>query len=258
MRKPLIAGNWKMNKTSSEARELVEKLKSLLFDVTQVEVVVSPPFTSLETVRALTEGSNIRLGAQNLHWKETGAYTGEVSPLMLKELGCRYVIIGHSERRIHFKESNELINRKLKAAISYNIAPILCVGEKLEEREGGVTEKVVREQLEKGLDGISKEEALRAVIAYEPVWAIGTGRTATPKQASEVHRFIRKLLKDRYDEDLSSQLRILYGGSVTPENSLSLMAEEEIDGALVGGASLEADSFAKIVSSAVKQREAGS
>lgn len=247
MRKSLIAGNWKMNKTVSQAEELAGNLKDELGNKDGVEIVICPPFTSLETVYRVIKGSNIGLGAQNLHWEEEGAYTGEVSAPMIKETGCRYVIIGHSERRQYFGESNETVKRKASSALKFDLTPIVCVGERLAEREEGKTYSVIENHVRGGLAGLGEEEILRIVVAYEPVWAIGTGKTATPQQANEVHHYIRRLLTGIYSEEIASRLRILYGGSVKPDNISGLMAETEIDGALVGGASLRADSFVKIV-----------
>ncbi|HLA48414.1 MAG: triose-phosphate isomerase [Nitrospinae bacterium RIFCSPLOWO2_12_39_16] len=250
MRKPLIVGNWKMNNTTAESVDLTEKLKRLIKDMAVVEVVVAPPFTSLDKVRDAIKGSNIKLGAQNLFWEDKGAYTGEVSPLMIRDLDCEYVIIGHSERREYFKESDEIINKKIKAALRNKLKAIVCVGESLKEREEDKTMQVIESQVKKGLQGLSLSEAKELIIAYEPVWAIGTGRNATPAQANEVHTYIRKLLSQIFNEGIASNIKILYGGSVKPSNSAELMSEKEIDGALVGGASLEADSFAEIVRSA--------
>ena len=250
MRKPLIVGNWKMNNTTAESVDLTEKLKRLIKDMAVVEVVVAPPFTSLDKVRDAIKGSNIKLGAQNLFWEDKGAYTGEVSPLMIRDLDCEYVIIGHSERREYFKESDEIINKKIKAALRNKLKAIVCVGESLKEREEDKTMQVIESQVKIGLQGLSLSEAKELIIAYEPVWAIGTGRNATPAQANEVHTYIRKLLSQIFNEGIASNIKILYGGSVKPSNSAELMSEKEIDGALVGGASLEADSFAEIVRSA--------
>ncbi|MCX7699094.1 MAG: triose-phosphate isomerase [Candidatus Goldbacteria bacterium] len=249
MRLPIIAGNWKMYKTIEETIEFVTSLRGLLKDVPddKVEIVICPPFVNLQAAASVIKGSNIKLGAQNLFPKQEGAYTGEVSPLMLRSVGCSYVIIGHSERREYFKETNEFINEKVKVAIEYGITPIMCVGEKLEEREKGLTFDVVKDHVVNGLKGISKDKVQHVVIAYEPVWAIGTGKTATPQQAEEVQKYIRKLLSEMYDEQTAQTIRIQYGGSVKPENIKELMACENIDGALVGGASLKADSFEQIV-----------
>lgn len=247
MRTPIIGGNWKMNKTISEAINTIGDLKIKLEGVEGVETVVFPPFTALKMVQGLLKESNIGLGAQNMHYKEKGAYTGEISPVMLRDVGCEYVILGHSERRQYFEETNELINKKLKTALSYGLVPILCVGEKLEERKTGKATEVVENQLRGCLQEIGPEEMNNVVIAYEPVWAIGTGETATPSQAGEMHRFIRKILEKIYGEEITNSIRIQYGGSVKPENIKELMKEEDIDGALVGGASLKADTFAEIV-----------
>ncbi len=250
MRKAIIAGNWKMNKTVKEALELVDKLKAKLKDIQDVEIVVCPPFTSLETAAEVIKGSNIQLGAQDVYWEDSGAYTGEISAAMLKELGCQYVIIGHSERRAYFGETNESVNKKLKAVLGHNLIPIVCVGERLEQREAGETFEVVKDHIKNGLRGISLEQMRKVIIAYEPVWAIGTGKTATPQQAQEVHSFIRNFLGELFNQDLAEQVRIQYGGSIKPENIRDLMAQADVDGGLVGGASLKLDSFVKIVEGA--------
>lgn len=247
MRRPIIAGNWKMNETIDQSLDLATKLKSEVAKVVDVDIVVCPPYTSLFAVGKAVRGTNIFLGAQDIYWEEKGAYTGEISPGMLIDVGCRYVIIGHSERRQFFAETNQSVNKKVKTALKFGLTPIMCVGERLEERERGVTEGVVREHITRGLEGLSREEALKITIAYEPVWAIGTGKTATPDQAQEVHSFIRKILRELYDEVAASKIRIQYGGSVKPDNIADLMREEDIDGALVGGASLDARSFAQII-----------
>jgi triosephosphate isomerase len=246
-RLPFIAGNWKMNKTAGEAVELVRQLKATLSGVKEVEVAVAPPFTALQAVQKELEGSSIRLAAQNLFWEEKGAYTGEISPLMLKDLGCRYVIIGHSERRQLFGETDETVNKRMKAALHQGLDPIFCIGETLKEREEERAFAVIGDQLQGGLRGITEEEMDRVVIAYEPVWAIGTGKTATPQQAEEVHEFIRQRLSDLYSNGIAEKIRIQYGGSVTPDNVKGLMSQKDIDGALVGGASLKPDTFSKIV-----------
>jgi len=246
-RLPFIAGNWKMNKTVGEALDLVRQLKASISRVEGVEVAVAPPFTALYAVCGELEGSSIRLAAQNLFWEEKGAFTGEVSPLMLKEVGCHYVILGHSERRQFFGETDETVNRKIKAALGQPLKVIFCIGETLKEREEGKTFSVIERQITGGLKEVGKEKMERIVIAYEPVWAIGTGKTATPQQAEEVHRFIREKLGRLYSREIAEQTRIQYGGSVTPENIKGLMSQDNIDGALVGGASLKADTFAKIV-----------
>ena len=246
MRRKVVAGNWKMNMTDPEAVDLAKALKDNLRSIDNLELVVSPPFTSLSSLSGILAGSNIGLGAQNLFWESSGAYTGEVSAEMLLSVGCKYVIIGHSERRQYFGEGNQSVNRKVKTAIERGLTPIVCVGERLEQREAGKTEAVVEDHVRGAFEGLSSEEVRKAVIAYEPVWAIGTGKTATPEQANEVHLFIRELIKKLYDADLSSRMRILYGGSVKPENARSLIEQPELDGFLVGGASLKVESFAAI------------
>lgn len=245
MRRLLIAGNWKMHKTIPEALDLVRELKELVKDVNDRDILVCPPFTALYPVSKELEGSNIVLGGQNMYFEEQGAFTGEISPLMLKNAGCSYVILGHSERRHIFGETDELINKKVLSAVNHGLIPILCVGELLEEREAGKTQEVVEKQVREGLRGIDGEAEF--VIAYEPVWAIGTGKTATPELAEEVHFFIRQVLSDMFGNEKANSVRILYGGSVKPENAAGLLNMENIDGALVGGASLKAESFAKIV-----------
>lgn len=251
MRKIIIAGNWKLNKTSLEAIDLVNGLKRELVDITAVDIVVCPPFTALSEVNDILTESNIELGAQNLYWEDAGAFTGEVSAPMLKDLGVKYVIIGHSERRQFFGETNETVNKRIKAALKHKLIPIVCVGENLQEREADKTFDVVRSHVEGSLAGFSKEEIEGMVIAYEPVWAIGTGKTATSQQAQEVHHYIRGLLEKMAGPETAQAVRIQYGGSVKPENTAELMGQEDIDGALVGGASLKADSFAAIVKNSV-------
>ena len=245
VRRLLIAGNWKMHKTIPEALDLVRELKELVKDVNDRDILVCPPFTALYPVSRELEGSNIVLGGQNMYFEEQGAFTGEISPLMLKDAGCSYVILGHSERRHIFGETDELVNKKVLSAINHGLIPILCVGELLEERESGKTQEVVEKQVREGLKGIDGDNEF--VIAYEPVWAIGTGKTATPELAEEVHLFIRQVLSDMFGSEKANSVRILYGGSVKPENAAGLLNMENIDGALVGGASLKAESFAKIV-----------
>jgi triosephosphate isomerase len=248
MRPPLIAGNWKMNGLLKDARDLATGLRKELGDnAGGPEVLVCPPFLALEAVHQILDGSPIKLGAQDIHWEAKGAFTGEVSAAMLKEVGVSAVILGHSERRHVMGETNEMVNKKLKASLAAGLLPILCVGELLEERNMGVTREVVERQISKGLDGVSPEDVARTVIAYEPVWAIGTGKTATPRQAEEVHHYVRKLITQKSGEAVGKGIRILYGGSVSPDNVKELMTEEDIDGALVGGASLKVDSFMKIV-----------
>lgn len=247
IRKPLIAGNWKMNKTASEAVELVREICLSLGSTSDVGVVVCPPFTALESCAAALEESNVQLGAQNMHPKLEGAYTGEISPVMLRSLFCTYVIIGHSERREYFAESDALINEKVLAALESSLKPILCVGETLEQRESGATMAVVKEQLAGGLAGVDAESAENLVVAYEPVWAIGTGKTATPEMAQEVHAAIRVELSLLVGATAAEKIRILYGGSMKPENAAALMAQPDIDGGLIGGASLKAKSFIELI-----------
>ncbi len=249
MRIPLIAGNWKMYKDIDEAVELATSLKNVLKDAQsdKVEVAVCPPYIDLQAVGAVIKGSNIVLGAQNMYAAQEGAFTGEISPLMLRSVGCHYVIIGHSERRQYFCETNETINAKVKMALEYGLFPILCVGEKLDEREKGITNDIVKDHVVGGLKGIPKEKMASIVIAYEPVWAIGTGKTATPDQAQAVHKFIRETIASLYDAATAQSVRIQYGGSVKPDNAKTLMNMPDIDGALVGGAALKADSFEAIV-----------
>jgi triosephosphate isomerase len=244
MRIPLIAGNWKMNKTPTQAREFAEQLKSATLPP-DVEVLICPPFTALTDVARVIKGSKIQLGAQNMHWETKGAFTGEVSGEFLIDLGCQYVILGHSERRQYFAETDEIINKKLLAALKLGLKPVLCVGEQLAERESNQTFNVIKKQLDNGLVNIATVE--NVVIAYEPVWAIGTGKIATPEQAKEVHSYIRQNIAQKYGNEEASRLRILYGGSVMPENIDILMAQDEIDGALVGGASLKLESFLRLV-----------
>lgn len=243
MRKPVISANWKMNKTVSEAVSFCDEFVPLVKGVKDVEIIIAPPYTALQSVIERCRETNILVSAQNVFYEEKGAYTGEISPLMLKDIGCEYSIIGHSERRQYFGETNEIINKKLKAALKAGLKAILCIGETLEERNSGKTFDVLDFQIKGALKGIGLENI---VIAYEPVWAIGTGVTATPTQAEEAHQRIRGLLRDIYGS-VADDVRILYGGSVTPENIDSLMAEPDIDGALVGGASLKPESFVKIV-----------
>jgi triosephosphate isomerase len=247
MRKPFIAGNWKMNLTTREAVALAKKLVESLAGVTQVEIGIAPVYTVLPAVAAVVRGSNVQLLAQNLFWVDSGAYTGEVSGPMLKDAGCSHVIVGHSERRQYFGETDESVNKKLKAAFASGLVPIFCVGETLAEREQGRTFAVVERQVKGGLQDIPATDAAKIVVAYEPVWAIGTGKTATPAQAQEVHAHIRSLLARLYGQELADQVRIQYGGSVKADNIAVLMQQPDLDGALVGGASLKADSFTAIV-----------
>jgi triosephosphate isomerase len=245
MRRPLIAGNWKMYKTAGPARELARAVREA--EAPGVEVVVAPPFTALAAVAEVLRGSAVGLAGQNLHQEAEGAFTGEVSPVMLRDVGCSHVILGHSERRQLFGETDEGVARKGRAAYTHGLTPILCVGETLAEREAGRTTEVVERQLERALRELSADQVAAGVVAYEPVWAIGTGRTATPEQAQEVHAFIRGQVARSHGEAAAGALRILYGGSVKPDNIGALMAQADVDGALVGGASLDAGSFLKIV-----------
>ena len=247
MRKPIIAGNWKMNKNIQEALDLVKDLRFKLADVQDVEIVVCPPFLAVSAVYQLVKGSNIKVGAQNCYPEKKGAFTGEVSPSMLKDAGCQFVILGHSERRQYFKESDEFIAKKAKAVLAEGMNPIVCVGETLQEREKNIMPDVIKTQVTGSLKGLTGDDMLKTVIAYEPVWAIGTGKVATPEQAEEVHKLIRDTLKKLFSEKVSEAVRIQYGGSVKPDNVSILMSEKDIDGALVGGAALEADSFVKLV-----------
>ncbi len=246
-RTPIIAGNWKMNKTSAEASDLVRKLVYAVREAKNREVVIAPPFTALQKVEEVIRGTNIALAAQNMHWEDKGAFTGEISAEMLLDLGCKYVIIGHSERRQYFGETDETVNKKVKQALVKGLLPILCVGETLAEREAGKLAEVISRQVTGGLKDITAEAMKKVVIAYEPVWAIGTGKTATPEQANEVHALIRNTVKSLYEAGIAEGLRIQYGGSVTPDNVSTLMAMPDIDGALVGGASLKPESFAALV-----------
>ncbi len=246
MRKPFLAGNWKMYKTVGEALDLVRRLNISVGQMRDREVLVCPPFTALKSVSQILTDSQIRLGAQNMHYEKEGAFTGDISAAMLVDVGVEYVILGHSERRHVFGESDTLISKKVPAAISANLKPILCIGEKIEERQAGQTQSVVLRQLEQGLSAVPKDHAAHVTIAYEPVWAIGTGHTATPRQAQEVHALIRGALQKKFGSTAET-IRILYGGSVKPDNIDSLMAERDIDGALVGGASLTPESFSRIV-----------
>ena len=246
-RKTVIAGNWKMFKTQSEASEFVKALQGEVEGYQEVDVVVCPTYTSLSAVKKLLQDSVIQMGAQDVYWEEEGAYTGQISTEMLLDCGCRYVILGHSERRQYFGETDESVNKKLRKVLETALIPILCVGETLEERESGRVSEVVLGQLNRAMDGLTEDDVSRIIIAYEPVWAIGTGRTATPEVAEEVHSMIRQRLGDSFSEKLSSETRILYGGSVKPDNVVELMAQPDLDGALVGGASLNAQTFAKLV-----------
>ncbi len=247
MRRTVIAGNWKMHKTISEAVQFVKELRPRVAKVDDCEMIVAPPFTALRAVAEAARGSNIAVTAQDAHWDKEGAHTGDVSTLMLRDAGCTHVIIGHSERRQNHAETDDQVNRKLKAAMAVGLIPMVCVGETLAEREAGKAYEVLQHQFRGGFAGLTPQEFSRMMMAYEPVWAIGTGRTATPEMAAESHRYLRKLVAERFGDIVASQVRILYGGSVKPDNIGGLMAQEEIDGALVGGASLLLDSFAAIV-----------
>lgn len=251
MRRKVIAGNWKMHNDLKESEDLIKSLIKLLDSKNlKCDVIVCPPYTSLSEASKLIAGSEIKLGSQNMHFENKGAFTGEISAQMLKSVGCEYVILGHSERRTIFNESDEVINKKIKKALEEGLKPIFCVGELLEEREAGITNDVVKRQILKGLEGISAEDMKNVIIAYEPVWAIGTGKTATPDQAQEVHEFIRDLIEIGFSAAIANKLIIQYGGSVKPENAAELLSQRDIDGALVGGACLKADSFHKIIMAA--------
>lgn len=250
-RKPFVAGNWKMNKNISEARELIRAILPEVQGINQVEIVVCPPFVCLEAAKQEAEGTVIKIGAQNMHWEAKGAFTGEVSAAMLIYL-CEYVIIGHSERRSMFGETNETVNKKMQAALKAGLKPIMCVGEILPENQAGKTASIVESQVRAGLKDIDPAQAENIVIAYEPVWAIGTGLAATPEGANGVQRdVIRPVLRELFGQERGNAMRILYGGSVTPENAVELFAQSDIDGGLIGGASLKADSFAAIVKAAL-------
>lgn len=251
MRKYVIAGNWKMNNDLKESEKLIVELKNLLQnEKPNCDVIVCPPFTSLSEAAKLLKGTQIKLGAQNMHFEDSGAFTGEVSASMLISVGCEYVILGHSERRNIFGETDEMINKKIKKALSVGLKPIFCVGELLEERENGSTNEVVKRQILRGLKGILDDEMKKIIIAYEPVWAIGTGKTASPAQAQAVHEFIRDLIAIEYSLETANDVTIQYGGSVKPENAKELISQKDIDGALVGGACLKADSFLGIIKGA--------
>ena len=247
MRTPLIAGNWKMFKTVREAVRFVTDLKARISEVTGVDVVVAPTFPALHAVAAVLEGSRIGVAAQNLHWEREGAFTGEVSASMIRDAGAQWVIVGHSERRTLFGDTDETVNRKVRAAITATLTPIVCIGETLQEREANRTLEILDRQIKAGLDGVTGSELAALVVAYEPVWAIGTGRTATPAQAQQAHEHIRTRLTQWFGLDAASRCRVLYGGSVKSDNIAALMAQPDVDGALVGGASLDADGFTLIV-----------
>lgn len=247
MRRPLIAGNWKMYKTCDEAISFAAELRERLEGIADRDILLIPPFVSLKPVSEIIRGTNLLLGAQNLFFEDEGTYTGEISPPMIKSVGCSFVLIGHSERRQYFGETDASVNKKVMAALKGGLLPLVCIGESLEEREAGKTLNVVETQMREGLKGLPPDEMQKITIAYEPVWAIGTGKTATPEQAQEVHSSIRSHIEKIYNKNIASGTRILYGGSVKPENIDDLMAREDIDGALVGGASLKTDAFERIV-----------
>ncbi|MBV8843279.1 MAG: triose-phosphate isomerase [Bryobacterales bacterium] len=247
MRKPVIAGNWKMYKTAAETQSFLKTFAPLVAGVNKAEVVVCPPFVNLPAAVESARGTNIEIGAQDVYWLKEGAYTGEVSAPMLSAIDCRWVIVGHSERRQYFGETDETVLKKTIAALDAGLTPIVCVGERLEQREGGTTTAVLSAQFSGGLAALAPEQFARLVIAYEPVWAIGTGKTATPEIAAEAHAFIRDQIRGKFGADIAESCRILYGGSVKPDNIKALMAQPELDGALVGGASLDPASFASIV-----------
>jgi triosephosphate isomerase (TIM) len=252
MRKPIIAGNWKLNNNINQTVELINALKRELCDVAAVDVVVCPVYTTLAVANDLLLESSIGLGAQDLYWEDSGAFTGEVSAPLLKDAGVQYVIIGHSERRQYFGETDQTVNKKIKAALKYGLTPIVCVGEVLAQREANKTFEVIKKQFEGSFAELKAEDMQKLIIAYEPVWAIGTGKTATPEQAQEVHKFIRALIEKTFDAETALMLRIQYGGSVKPDNMADLIAQGDIDGALVGGASLKSGDFIKIVNAAIK------
>ncbi len=256
MRKKLIAGNWKMNKDFHETAVLVNELKERLKDFKkEAGIIICPPFTSLIVAKSLINDSAMKLGAQNMSQHDEGAYTGEIAAKMLRTIGCDYVILGHSERRQFFGETNELVNVKVKQALKNSLTPIVCVGETLEEREGGVTDRIITTQVKGVLNELTSEEVEKCVIAYEPVWAIGTGKTATPDQANQAHKLIRKLVGQLYSWAIAEKIVIQYGGSVNDKNAVELLSQTDIDGALVGGASLKSDAFVKIVQAAVESQK---
>lgn len=252
MRKKVIAGNWKMNKNLSESKQFVEETAGKIAESESVEAIICAPFPYLAALAEQTEGTALKVAAQNMHFEENGAYTGEVSPLMLKDIGVTHVVLGHSERREYFAETNETVNKKAHAAFAHGLTPIVCVGETLEQREAGETMNVVGEQVKEGLAGLSEEQVAETIVAYEPVWAIGTGKTASSEDANEVCAQIRQVIKDVTSEDTAEKVIIQYGGSVKPSNVVELLSQSDIDGALVGGASLEADSFLQLVEAGKK------
>jgi len=253
--KPVVAGNWKMYKTISEARELTAEIVSQAAGLSGASLILIPPFTAIQEVKKTTGDSRVRVGGQDLFWEEEGAFTGEISPCQLREAGCDFVLVGHSERRQIFGETDEMVRKKVLAALRHDLIPIVCLGENLEERKNGQTLNKIKNQLENSLFGLPEEEFKRVILAYEPIWAIGTGQNATPEQAEEVHGYIRQLIADRYGKSLSACAIILYGGSVKPANAFSLIKEKDVDGFLVGGASLNAGSFLGIVREASRPNE---
>ena len=254
-KKPFIAGNWKMFKTITEALELVKEIRLAEEETSSSKIVVIPPYTALSKIQDLIHDSAIQLGAQNIFWEEEGAFTGEISAAMLKDAGCNYVVIGHSERRQYFGETNATVNKKIKSALKHDLFPIMCIGESLEERDSGKTIDKVEKQINEGLEGIGPEEAEKIIIAYEPLWAIGTGLTASPEQAQDIHSYIRSKLTEKYGNKTGSCAIILYGGSVKPANAFSLLKEKDINGALIGGAALKSESFIEIAKEAIKAYE---
>ena len=249
MRTYFIAGNWKMNKIFGEVNTLLSQLKKMVAETRGIDIAVCPPYPYLSLAVEILKDTDIAVGAQNMGWERSGAFTGEVSPDMVKDVGCKYVILGHSERRKFFKEDDELINKKIKLAIASHLLPIVCIGESLQERENGDTEQVVKTQIEGCLKGLQTDEIEKITVAYEPVWAIGTGKTATPEQAQQVHEMLRNWIKNNYNREIAETIRIQYGGSVKPDNAKELLSQKDIDGALVGGASLDAESFIAIIKS---------
>ena len=253
MRKLVIGGNWKMNRgTPEESDEMLKKLIPLISEVHNVDIVISPPFTALISANKTLKDTNIKLGAQNMHFEEKGAFTGEISPDFLRALGVEYVILGHSERRDIFNELDDIVNKKIRKALSVGLKPIVCIGEHLKERESGKTKEKISYQIKETFKDLNKDQMAQIIIAYEPIWAIGTGKTATPGQAEEIHAFIRELISQKFDQATANIMRIQYGGSIKPENAEDLFSKENIDGGLVGGASLQADSLAQIVKAAEK------
>lgn len=251
MRKIVIAGNWKMYKTNQEAVQVLTELKNLTKDIKDIDIVIGAPFTALSDAVKAVGGSNIKIAAENVYPKSEGAFTGEISPVMLKSIGVSHVIIGHSERREIFKETDEFINEKVRAVLAEGLTPIFCIGEKLEERENGKTIEVNERQVRKGLKDLTKEDARKVIVAYEPVWAIGTGKTATPEMAQETHKEIRDVLADMFGNEVAKDITIQYGGSMKPENAKDLLGQPDIDGGLVGGASLKAESFFEIIKAGI-------